>query len=404
MQFANRVKKVQSSAIRDLLRYGADPSVISFGGGYPDPHLFPSDKLRAVYESLLSKHAHRALQYTVSDGIPELRAQIAQRMRDDGTSCTADDVLVLQGAQQGLDLVAKMMLEPDDTVVVEDPTFLGATIAFNVFEPRYATVRMDREGMDMEHLEAVLRVNPSVKLIYTMPDFQNPTGVTMSLARRHRLIELANRFDVLILEDSPYRSLRFEGSPLPTLKSLDTEGRVVFLGSFSKIMAPGMRLGWAVASGDVLGKLARLKLAADTQCSTLNMMAASLFLDTYPVEDHIATVCAAYSRKRGLMFQALDSTFPSSVHYTRAEGGLFTWLTFPDGFDATRFMLDDALPKAKVAYVPGEHFFAATPHINHARFNFSALPEVTITSGMTRLGQLLSAYLPHVTTSIEQIA
>ncbi len=404
MQFANRVKKVQSSAIRDLLRYGTDPSVISFGGGYPDPQLFPSDKLRAVYETLLCKHAHRALQYTVSDGIPELRAQIAQRMRDDGTSCTADDVLVLHGAQQGLDLVAKMMLEPDDTVVVEDPTFLGATIAFNVFEPRYATVRMDGEGMDMEHLEAVLRVNPSVKLIYTMPDFQNPTGVTMSLARRHRLIELANQFDVLILEDSPYRSLRFEGSHLPTLKSLDTEGRVVFLGSFSKIMAPGLRLGWAVASGDVLGKLARLKLAADTQCSTVNMMAASLFLDTYPIEEHIATVCAAYSRKRGLMFQALDSTFPSSVHYTRAEGGLFTWLTFPDGFDATRFMLDEALPKAKVAYVPGEPFFATTPHINHARFNFSALPEVTITSGMTRLGELLSAYLPHVTTSIEQIA
>jgi DNA-binding transcriptional MocR family regulator len=154
----------------------------------------------------------------------------------------------------------------------------------------------------------------------------------------------------------------------------------------------------------VLGKLARLKLAADTQCSTLNMMAASLFLDIYPIQDHIATVCAAYSRKRGLMFHALDSTFPASVHYTRAEGGLFTWLTFPDGFDATRFMLEEALPKAKVAYVPGAPFFATTPHTNHARFNFSALPEATITSGMTRLGELLTECLPHVTTSLEQIA
>src|ERR1700729_3161600 len=387
MQFANRVKKVQSSAIRDLLRYGTDPSVISFGGGYPDPQLFPSDKLHAVYELLLTKDAPRALQYTVSDGIPELRAQIAQRMRDDGTSCTADDVLVLQGAQQGLCLAAKMMLEPGDIVIVEDPTFLGATIAFNVFEPSYATVRMDRDGMDMEHLEAVLRANPRARLIYTMPDFQNPTGVTLSLARRHRLIELANQFDLLVVEDSPYRALRFEGSHLPTLKSLDTEGRVVFLGSFSKIMAPGMRLGWAVA--------------ADTQCSTLNMMAASLFLDIYPIQDHIATVCAAYSRKRGLMFHALDSTYPASVHYTRAEGGLFTWLTFPDGFDATRFMVEEALPKAKVAFVPGAPFFATTPHTNHARFNFSALPEVTITSGMTRLGELLTECLPHVTTSLE---
>jgi 2-aminoadipate transaminase len=404
MQFANRVKKVQSSAIRDLLRYGTDPNVISFGGGYPDPQLFPSDKLQAVYETLLTRHASRALQYTVSDGIPELRAQIAERMCADSTPCTADDILVLQGAQQGLDLAAKMMLEPGDIVIVEDPTFLGATIAFNVFEPTYATVRMDRDGMDMDHLDAVLRANRRARLIYTVPDFQNPTGVTLSLVRRHRLIELANQFDVLVLEDSPYRPLRFEGSHLPTLKSLDTEGRVLFLGSFSKIIAPGMRLGWAVASGDVLGKLARLKLAADTQCSTLNMMAASLFLDTYPIQDHIATVCAAYSRKRDLMFHALDSTFPASVRYTRAEGGLFTWLTFPEGFDATRFMLEEALPKAKVVYVPGAPFFATTPHANHARFNFSALPEATITTGMTRLGELLTKSLSQVATPLEQIA
>jgi DNA-binding transcriptional MocR family regulator len=353
---------------------------------------------------LLTKHAARALQYTVSDGIPELRAQIAELMREDGTPCIADDILVLQGAQQGLDLAAKMMLERGDTVIVEDPTFLGATIAFNVFEPRYATVRMDRDGMDIDHLEAVLRANPSARIIYTVPDFQNPTGVTLSLGRRHRLIELANQFDVLVLEDSPYRALRFDGSHLPTLKSLDTEGHVLFLGSFSKIMVPGIRLGWAVASGDVLGKLARLKLAADTQCSTLNMMAASLFLDIYPIKDHIAAVCAAYSRKRNLMFHALDSTFPASVRYTRAEGGLFTWLTFPESFDATRFMLEEALPKAKVVYVPGAPFFATTPHVNHARFNFSALPEVTITSGMTHLGELLTEYLSHVTTPVEQIA
>jgi DNA-binding transcriptional MocR family regulator len=394
VQFAQRVQKVQSSAIRDLLRHGTDPEVISFAGGFPDPTLFPADKLQAVYNRLLSEHATRALQYTVTEGIPELRAQVAQRMRDDGTPCTTEDVLILHGAQQGLDLAAKMMLEPGDTVIVEDPTFLGATIAFNVFEPRYATVRMDAEGMDMDHLESVLRANPRTKLIYTVPDFHNPTGVTLSLARRRRLLELANQFDVLILEDSPYRPLRFEGSHLPTLKSLDTEGRVLFLGSFSKIMAPGMRLGWAVASGEVFAKLARLKLAADTQCSTLNMMAASLFLGTYNINDHIAKVCAAYSHKRSLMFHVLDSVFPESIQYTHAEGGLFTWLTFPEGFDATRFMLEEALPKAKVVYVPGAPFFATHPKENHARLNFSALPGETITSGMTRLGELLQQTLP----------
>src|SRR6202046_3872527 len=389
MQFANRVKSVQSSAIRDLLRYGADPSVISFGGGYPDPELFPSGELRAIYEILLTRHAPRALQYTVSDGIPELRAQIAERMRNDGTPCTVDDILVLQGAQQGLDLAAKMMLEPGDTVIVEDPTILGATIAFNVFEPTYATVRMDRDGMDVDHLEAVLHINPRARFIYTVPDFQNPTGVTLSLARRHRLIELANQFDVLVLEDSPYRPLRFEGSHLPTLKSLDTEGRVLYLGSFSKIIAPGMRLGWAVASGEVLAKLARLKLAADTQCSTLNMMAASTFLDRPPINDHIAEGRCAYHRKRKLMLEVLESTFPKSIRYTRPEGGLFTWLSFPDGFDTAKFMLEHALPQAKVVYVPGAPFYALEPETNHARFNFSALPEDQLVAGMERLGKLL---------------
>ena len=388
MQFASRVQKVQSSAIRDLLRYGNDPGVISFGGGFPDPSLFPAEKLQAVYDRLFADHSRRALQYTVSDGIPELRAQIAGLMTTEGTPCGMDDVLVLQGAQQGLDLAAKMMLEPGDTVIVEDPTFLGALIAFNVFEPTYATVGMDAEGMDTDQLEAVLRRTPRAKMIYTVPDFQNPTGVTMSLARRQRLIELANEFDVLVLEDSAYRSLRFEGAALPTLKSLDTQGRVLYLGSFSKILAPGMRLGWAVAEGEVLGKLARLKLAADTQCSTLNMMAASLYLKTYSLEEHIAELCAAYKRKRGLMFEVLDSAFPESVAYTRAEGGLFTWLSFPEGFDTTRFMLDEALPLAKVVYVPGAPFYALAPETNHARFNFSALPEEQLVRGMTRLGEL----------------
>jgi 2-aminoadipate transaminase len=389
LRFASRVQKVQSSAIRDLLRYGTDPSIISFGGGYPDPSLFPAEKLRTLYDSLLSNDAARALQYTVSDGIPALRAQIAQRMVEDGTACSIDDVLVLQGAQQGLDLVAKMMLEAGDTVIVEDPTFLGATIAFNVFEPSYATVRMDDEGMDVEHLEQVLRSNPRAKMIYTVPDFQNPTGVTLSLARRRRLIELANQYDILVLEDSPYRALRFEGSHIPTLKSLDTEGRVVYLGTFSKILAPGLRLGWAVASGEVLAKLGRLKLAADTQCSTLNMMAASMFLDRYVINEHIAEVCGAYKRKRQLMFDVLESTFPKSVRYTRPDGGLFTWLSFPEGFDTAKFMVEHALPEAKVVYVPGAPFFAGAAETNHARFNFSALPEEQLVAGMERLGRLL---------------
>lgn len=394
MHFAPRTHKVQSSAIRDLLRHGCDPDVISFAGGFPDPTLFPAAELAAIYHDLLTQQPSRALQYTVTEGIPELRAHVAQRMVADGTPCTPEDVLILHGAQQGLDLAAKMMLSPGDPVIVEDPTFLGATIAFNVFEPTYRTVRLDAEGMDTDHLEAVLKATPNARLIYTVPDFHNPTGVTLSLARRRRLLELANEFDLLIIEDSPYRPLRFEGAHLPTLKSLDTEGRVLFLGSFSKILAPGMRLGWAVAAPEVLSKLSRLKLANDTQCSTLNMMAASAFFDRHDIDAHIARVNTTYRHKRQLMFHALDGLIaqlePGTLQYTSAEGGLFTWLTLPRGFDSADFMLHRALPEAKITFVPGAPFYALTPQTNHARLNFSALPEAQLVTGMDRLTALLS--------------
>jgi DNA-binding transcriptional MocR family regulator len=303
-------------------------------------------------------------------------------------------VLILQGAQQGLDLAAKLVLDPGDVVITENPTFLGALIAFNPCQPAYAAVRTDDDGMDTDDLERVLSANPRAKLIYTVPDFQNPTGVTLSLARRRRLVELANEYDVLVLEDSPYRELRFAGEPVPTLKSLDTEDRVVFLGSFSKILAPGMRLGWSVASEDLTGRLGLLKLAADTQCSTLNMAAASAFLDRYDIDAHIATIRAAYRRKRDLMLSVIEERFPPSVTHTSPDGGLFTWLTFPEGFDAAAFLRDEAIPRAKVAFVPGATFFPVTQESNHARINFSGVSDERITEGMTRLASLLRERLP----------
>ena len=230
------------SAIRELLRLGADPRIVSFGGGYPDASLFPFEQLEAVFHSAISANGRESLQYTVSNGIARLRHQIAQRMARDGITCSENNILILQGGQQGLDLVAKMLIDKGDVIITENPTFLGALIAFNPCEPRYATVQIDDEGMDMEDLERTLKQNPGAKLIYTVPDFQNPTGVTMGLERRRQLIELANRFDLIVLEDSPYREIRYQGAPVPTIKSLDTEGRVIFLGSFSKILAPAC--GW----------------------------------------------------------------------------------------------------------------------------------------------------------------
>lgn len=393
IRFANRMELVQPSAIRDLLRFGADPELISFGGGYPDPDLFPIAELREVFDELLAGDAS-VLQYTVSDGLPRLREQIAARMARDGTACSASNVLVLQGAQQGLDLAAKLVLDPGDVVITENPTFLGALIAFNPCQPAYAAVRTDDEGMDTDDLERVLAANPRAKLIYTVPDFQNPTGVTLSSARRRRLIELANRHDVLVVEDSPYRELRFAGDPIPTLRSLDTEGRVVFLGSFSKILAPGMRLGWSVASEEITARLGLLKLAADTQCSTLNMAAASAYLDRYDVDAHIATIRSAYRRKRDLMLAVIDELFPPAVERTSPDGGLFTWLTFPQGFDAAAFLRDEAIPRAKVAFVPGATFFPVVHEPNHARVNFSGVSDERIVTGMTRLAGLLRERLP----------
>ena len=393
IRFAGRMDQVRPSAIRDLLRFGADPELISFGGGYPDPDLFPMAQMREVFDGLLAGDPS-VLQYTVSDGMPRLREQVAARMARDGTACPASNVLILQGAQQGLDLAAKLVLDPGDVVITENPTFLGALIAFNPYQPVYATVSTDDDGMDTDDLERVLAANPRAKCIYTVPDFQNPTGVTLSLARRHRLVELANHYDVLVIEDSPYRDLRYAGEPVPTLKSLDTEERVMFLGSFSKILAPGMRLGWSVASEELTGRLGLLKLAADTQCSTLNMAAASAYLDRYDIDAHIATIRSAYRRKRDLLLDTIDELFPPSVAHTSPDGGLFTWLTFPEGFDAAAFLRDEAIPKARVAFVPGATFFPVTQEPNHARVNFSGVSEERIVTGMTRLAGLLRERLP----------
>ena len=388
--FAQRIAQVRPSAIRQLLQLGDDATITSFGGGYPDPALFPLEQLREVYQRVLREQGRTALQYTATAGIPVLRERIADRMVRDGVDCGAEDVLVLQGAQQGLDLVAKLLIDPGDVIITENPTFLGALVAFTPYEPGYAPVALDEDGMDMDSLERALARTPRAKFIYVIPDFQNPTGVTLSTERRHRLLELANQHDILVLEDTPYRELRFEGKQLPTLKSLDTEGRVIHLGSFSKTLAPGLRMGYAVADPAILAKLELLKLAADTQSSTLNMTATARFLSEFDLDAHLEAVRPVYRAKRDAMLSAMAETFPADVHFTRPQGGLFTWATFPEGFDAARFMSESSLPQARVAYVPGETFFPTTQAPHHARFSYASVPEEEMVAGVSRLGHLLA--------------
>lgn len=383
---------VRPSAIGELLALGADPSIISFGGGYPDASLFPAEALEDCFREVIRAQGGAAMQYAPSNGLPHLRAQIAGLMTADGTPCTTEDVLILQGSQQGLDFAARMLVDPGDVIVTEDPTFLGALIAFQPSQPRYAVAPVDAHGMRTDVLAEVLAATPSARMLYTVPDFQNPTGVTLSLERRHQLIALANQHDLIVVEDTPYRHIRFAGESLPTLKSLDTEGRVIHFGSFSKVLVPGLRLGWAVAAPDLLMRMGLLKVAADTQTSTLNMAAASLFLDRYDLAQHIATLRRAYAAKKDLMLDAIRQHFPQQVTVTDPEGGLFTWLTFPEGFDATAFMRDVALPQARVAYVPGETFFPLTPRPNHARFNYSAQSPEKIQAGIAALGRALQSH------------
>jgi len=388
--FARRAERVQPSAIREFLALAGQPGITSFAGGYPDPTLFPMRELHGIYDALLTDGNASALQYTASEGLPELRALVAARLSADGMPCTADDVLITQGGQQGLDLTAKLFVDAGDVIVTERPTFLGALIAFNPCEPDYRSVPMDDEGMDTDALEQVLRTTDRVKLVYTVPDHQNPTGRTMSLARRRRLVELAEEFDVVVLEDTPYRELRYEGERLPTIKSLDTTGRVVHLGSFSKILAPGLRLGLALAEPEVREKLALLKLAADTQNGTLNMRAAAAYLGGYDIEGHIAGMLPTYRHQRDLMLASLQEHFPPGITWTRANGGLFTWVTFPAGLDMAAFQRDVLIPQAGVIVVPGTPFFADRPEANHARMSYSGVPDDRLVEGVRRMGALLT--------------
>ncbi|MEO7420990.1 MAG: PLP-dependent aminotransferase family protein [Ornithinibacter sp.] len=391
--FARRAERVQPSPIREFLALAGDPRITSFAGGYPDPTHFPIHELHTIYDDLLSPDNASALQYAASDGLLELRALVAARLTADKMPCTADDVLITQGGQQGLDLTAKLFIDAGDVIVTERPTFLGALIAFNPCEPDYRSVPVDEEGMDTRALELVLRSTERVKLIYTVPDYQNPTGRTMSLARRRRLLELAEEHDVVILEDTPYRELRYEGERLPTIKSLDTTGRVVHLGSFSKILAPGLRLGWALATPEICEKLSLLKLAADTQNGTLNMRAAAAYLTGFDIEAHIADMLPTYRHKRDLMLASMAAHFPPGITWTRAQGGLFTWVTFPQRLDVAAFQRDVLIPRSGVIVVPGAPFFADRPEAHHARMSFSGVPDERLVNGVRSMGGLLAQEL-----------
>jgi 2-aminoadipate transaminase len=398
-RFADRTSRMHASDIRELLKLTARPEVISLAGGLPAPELFPIDQYRRAFEWVLETNGSAALQYGPSEGYRPLRELLAARMTRLGIPAEAEHVLITNGSQQGLDLIGKILLNPGDAVCLENPSYMGAIQAFDSYQAEYVIVPMDDDGMRAEELDAILRRHP-VKFIYALPNFQNPSGRTMSLERREILVETAQKHGVPIVEDDPYGELRFEGEQLPSIRSLWPEG-VVYLGTFSKILAPGFRLGWMVAPHGLYDEMVFGKQPADLHTSTASQMA------TYEVcneegflEGHIENIRDVYRRRRDVMLRALERHFPEGCTWTRAQGGLFVWAELPIAID-TRELLADALEE-NVAFVPGQSFHADRSGHNTMRLNFSNVTEERIEEGIARLGRAIKHRLARQESVAEQ--
>ena len=388
VRFADRMNGIKSSIIRELLKLTEDASIISFAGGLPAPELFPIEELQKVCVKVLQEEGRSALQYSATEGYKPLREKIAERMTHQGMKVAADDVLITSGSQQGLEFSGRIFLNEGDIVICESPSYLGALNAFNVYRPKFVEISMDEDGMIIDDLDKALEENhEKTKFIYVIPEFQNPTGRTMSLERRKRIIELANKYDIPIVEDNPYGELRFEGEVIPTIKSMDTKGLVIHLGTFSKIFCPGYRLGWVVANPEILSKYITVKQGADLQSSTISQREVNRYMEMYSLDEHVEKIKALYRKRKNLMVQTMKEEFPKTVTFTNPQGGLFTWLELPVGVDAAEvFKLAIA---QKVAFVPGEPFYPNGGHANHARLNYSSMPEDKIVEGIKRLGKVL---------------
>jgi 2-aminoadipate transaminase len=388
-RFASRMQDLRASDIREILKVTQQPNVISFAGGLPASELLPTAELAELARDLLLDDGARALQYGPTEGLDMLRGLIAARLGESsGLKRSADDVIIVSGSQQALDLTGKVFLDEGDVVLCESPTYLGAIGAFRAYRPTFVEVPTDDDGMVPEKLEYCLSSLARVKLIYVVPDFQNPSGRRWTLARRKSLAALAARFGVPVIEDAPYADLCYDGAPLPPVASFDTAGLVILLGTFSKILSPGMRLGWVVADSEFLRRYVLVKQGVDLHTSSLAQLLAARFMLEYDLDAHIARLREVYRARRDAMLAALEEHFPQDGRFTRPAGGLFLWVELPDGIDA-RWLLERALEE-DVAFVPGESFFPGGGHENTLRLNFSAMPEERIAEGIRRLGRVLS--------------
>jgi 2-aminoadipate transaminase len=394
-RYAQRTQRMGSSAIRELLKLTEKPDIISFAGGLPAPEVFPLEEFQAACERVLRDFGAQALQYSTTEGFLPLRELIARHAFRYGIEVTAENVFITSGSQQALDLLGKIFINPGDRILVESPTYLGALQAWNAYGAEYVPVPMDEQGMRTDALEEALRAGP--KFIYVLPNFQNPTGVTLSKERRLQLVEMADHYGVPIVEDDPYGQLRYEGDHLPSVVVLDGEfrgnchpcyrGNVIYLSTFSKILAPGLRLAWVIAPPEVIRKLVQAKQGADLHSATFNQLVAHEVAHGGFLDRHIHLIRDVYRERRDVMLAAMDRSFPPEVDWTQPEGGLFLWGILPESLESAE-VLKVAIEE-KVAFVPGGPFFPCGGGHNTMRINFSNATPENIRTGIGRLGNVL---------------
>ena len=387
-KFAKRMAGMQASAVREILKVTQRPEVISFAGGLPAPELFPVEEIGKVCQEVCAAEGRKVLQYATTEGRPTLRAKIADRMnRKYKSHLKAENILITTGSQQNLDMAGKIFFNEGDVVLMESPTYLAAINAFKAYQPVFKEVPTDEKGMIPEELDKILAETPRAKLIYVIPDFQNPTGICWSLERRQKFMEIVNKYNIPVLEDNPYGELRYEGETLPSLQSMDTKDLVMAMGTFSKTFCPGLRIGWLAAPISLMKEFVKVKQSADLHTSAFDQAIIDRYMDEYSLDDHVAEINKLYKHRRDLLLKTMEETFTDGTTWTRPEGGLFLWLTFPEGVSA-RKVFDKCIEK-NVAGVLGEFFYPNIKNDRHMRINYSNMPDDRIVEGVKRMAEAL---------------
>ena len=385
--FSQRAQQLTSSTIREILKVTERPEVISFAGGLPAPGGFPVEQINAAFDRVLKDNGKSALQYGPTEGYRPLRQWVADDFTRRGVDVSIDEVLIVSGSQQALDMLGKLFIDPGSKVLVEAPSYLGALQSFSLFEPQYAPVPTDDGGLVPDEITDSLAAG--ARFLYALPNFQNPTGVSLDLPRRQALVERCAALQLPIVEDDPYGELRYAGEPLPGLLALGRKAgaTVVRLGTFSKVLAPGLRLGYIVAPRPIIAKLVQIKQATDLHTATVSQMAVYETIKSGFLDEHLPSVRELYKRQCGYMLEALEEHFPKTASWTKPEGGMFIWVTLPQGLDGTQ-LLDRAIER-NVAFVPGAPFYAGKPKHNTMRLSFVTVSEERIREGIAILGDLI---------------